>query len=143
VKRALPFVLLGGLVLFVLIQLVPVARDNPPVEEEVPASAEVRAVLRRACYDCHSNETRWPWYARIAPASWLLAHDVAEARDHMNFSTWNVYDDDERRDHLDETWEEVEAGEMPLWFYLPMHPDARLSEADLTLLREWTETTGP
>lgn len=52
------------------IQLVPVERDNPPVEEEVPASAEARAVLRRACYDCHSNEVVWPWYARVAPVSW-------------------------------------------------------------------------
>jgi hypothetical protein len=58
-------------VLLVAIQLVPVDRTNPPVEEEAPASPEVRAVLRRACYDCHSNETVWPWYSRVAPMSWL------------------------------------------------------------------------
>ena len=74
---------------FALIQLAPVDRANPAVETEVPASAEARVVLRRGCYDCHSNETVWPWYSRIAPVSWLTARDVREGRKALSFSTWN------------------------------------------------------
>jgi hypothetical protein len=129
--------------LLLLAQLVPVDRGNPPVEEEVPAAPEVRRILQRSCYDCHSNQTRWPWYARVAPFSWLVAHDVDEAREHMNFSTWNRYDDEEREEKLEEAWEEVEEGEMPLWFYLPLHPEARLSERDRELLRAWAEGERP
>jgi hypothetical protein len=73
-----------------LAQLVPLDRSNPPVSAEVPATPEVRAILKRSCYDCHSNETRWPWYAYAAPMSWLLVYDVHEAREHMNFSTWDA-----------------------------------------------------
>jgi hypothetical protein len=120
-----------------LIQLVPVDRENPPVTSEVAAPEPVRAVLRRSCYDCHSHETRWPWYARVAPVSWLVAHDVHEGREHLNFSTWDRYDAKKRRELREEAWEEVDEGEMPLWFYLPLHPDARLSDADRAALRAW------
>ncbi len=139
VRRVIPV----GIGVFIAMQLIPVDRTNPPVEEEVPATAEVREILRRACYDCHSNESRWPWYGYVAPVSWLLAHDIEEARDHVNFSTWNEYDEDERRDHLDEAWEEVEEGEMPLWFYLPLHPEAKLDKQDLARLKAWVETSEP
>lgn len=123
--------------LVIVIQFVPVTRTNPPVEEEVPVSDAVRAVLRESCYDCHSNETRWPWYARVAPASWLVAHDVNEARHDMNFSTWNRYDAEKRADHLDEIWEKVDEGEMPPSSYLSMHGDARLTPDDIEVLRTW------
>jgi cytochrome c551/c552 len=129
-------------VLFAAAQLVPVSRENPPVEEAVPAPAEVRAILERSCYDCHSHEVRWPWYARVAPASWLVAWDVGEAREHLNFSTWNRYDAEKRLDHLEELWEEVDEGKMPLWYYLPLHPEARLSDADRAALRAWVASTG-
>ena len=124
---------------FLAIQAVPVDRSNPPVEQEVPASADARAVLRRACYDCHSNEVRWPWYSRIAPVSWLVARDVREGREAVNYSTWNRLDAGDRREALHESWEEVEEDEMPLWFYLPLHPDARLSAEDRAILREWSQ----
>jgi len=139
VLRLATGVLLAALV---AIQLVPVAPENPPVETEVPAPEAVHAVLRRACYDCHSHETRWPWYARLAPVSWLVADDVSEAREHLNFSTWNRYDASERRELREEVWEEVEEGEMPLWFYTPLHPEARLSDADRATLRNWAEAGG-
>ena len=125
-------------VVLLLLQLVPVERTNPPVTEEIGAPREVLAILRRSCYDCHSNETRWPWYARVAPAKFLLVRDVEEAREHLNFSRWDSYAADERAHLLEELWEEVEAGEMPLWFYVPLHPEAKLSEADLATLRTWT-----
>ena len=127
---------------FLALQLVPIDRENPPVESEVSAPEEVREVLERACYDCHSNESRWPWYGYIAPTSWLVAYDIDEARDHMNFSTWNQYDEDEQIDMIEEVWEEVEEGEMPPFFYTPLHPSAQLDEKDRAVLREWSENAG-
>lgn len=134
--------LAGLAIVFGVIQLMPVDRSNPPVETEVPASAEVRAVLRRACYDCHSNETVWPWYSRVAPVSWLMAKDVREGRKALNFSTWNRLGTKDRVDALEESWEEVEEGEMPLWFYLPPHPEARLSAGDRARMRAWALAGG-
>jgi hypothetical protein len=128
---------------FLAIQLVPVERTNPPVETEVPAPPEVRAVLRRACYDCHSHETRWPWYSRVAPASWLIGHDVREGREELNFSTWNRLASKKQVKAMQESWEEVEEGEMPPWFYLPPHPEARLSPEDREVLRAWARSAGP
>jgi cbb3-type cytochrome oxidase cytochrome c subunit len=133
-------VLLALVAILAAIQLVPVSRTNPAVEEEVRAPEDARVVIERSCYDCHSNETRWPWYARVAPGSWLVAWDVGEAREHMNFSTWNRYDEEERRDHLEEIQEVVDEGEMPLWYYLPLHPEARLGDADKAALRAWTSS---
>ena len=128
---------LGLLVALGLAQLVPVRRTNPPVGAQVPAPGEVRRILERSCYDCHSHETRWPWYAYVAPVSWLIVHDVNEAREHLNFSTWDAYDANERVEKLEEAWKEVDEGEMPLWFYLPLHSEARLSDGDKRALRAW------
>ena len=141
-RRIVKWSLAVLLVAFVAIQLVPVDRTNPPIETEAPATAEARSVLRRACYDCHSNETVWPWYSRIAPVSWLVARDVHEGREELNFSTWNRLTTKDQIEALHESWEEVEEGEMPLWFYLPTHPEARLSPQDRSVLRAWSLSTG-
>jgi hypothetical protein len=134
-------ILLGLGVLLLAIQLVPVSRDNPPIQGEVPASPEVRALLERSCYDCHSRKSRWPWYAHVAPVSWLVTRDVHEARKHLDFTAWDTYSAKKRAKRLGEVWEEVDKGEMPLWFYVPLHPEARLSDADRALLHEWTRAT--
>jgi hypothetical protein len=131
-------VILIGIAALAAAQLVPVSRQNPPVQQEVPAPPQVREVLRRSCYDCHSNETRWPWYSRVAPVSWLVAYDVRHARGHANFSTWDKYDEKKRADILDDIWQEVRDHEMPLFYYLPLHPQARLSDVDRELLHQWT-----
>jgi len=73
---------------FVLAQAIRVERLNPPVQAEITADPAVKPLLRRACYDCHSNETVWPWYSNVAPASWLIASDVEEGRSNLNFSEW-------------------------------------------------------
>lgn len=125
----------------VVIQLIPADRSNPPVEEEISVSDDVRAVLRESCFDCHSNETRWPWYAYVAPVSWWVTGHVDHARGHVNFSTWNRYDAEERADKLEEIWEEVEEGAMPLPKYLWIHGEARLTEADMAILRAWVGTS--
>ncbi len=128
----------GGLLgLFLLVQLIPVPRVNPPVESDVAAPPEVASVLRRACYDCHSNETAWPWYSRVAPVSWLVAKDVREGREALNYSTWGRYSREERAEKLEETWEDVAEGEMPLRVYTLAHPGARLTGADRQALRAW------
>jgi hypothetical protein len=133
--KVVRWILLGILVAFVAIQLVPVDRVNPPVEAEVPAPANVRAGLRRACYDCHSNETVWPWYSRVAPISWLVARDVREGREELNFSTWNRITTQQQVKKMKKSWEEVAEGEMPPWLYLGIHRDATLSAEDRTALR--------
>ncbi len=79
------FLVFAGLA---LIQFVAVDRSNPPVTGEVEASSQVMEVLRSSCYDCHSNETRWPWYSRVAPVSWRIAQHVEKGREHINFSEW-------------------------------------------------------
>jgi hypothetical protein len=97
----------SGLVLLVLvvaIQFIPMDMANAPVESDIPTSPAVKVVLRRACYDCHSNETQWPWYSRIAPISWLLAWDVREGRAELNFSTWNRYSTQQQVKKLQESW---------------------------------------
>jgi hypothetical protein len=127
---------LGVLVLLVAIQFIPVEMATPPVESNIPTSPAVKAVLRRACYDCHSHETVWPWHSHIAPISWLLVRDVQEGRAELNFSTWSQYSTQQRVKKLKESWQGVREGEMPPWFYLPVHRDARLLAKDLTLLEQ-------
>jgi cytochrome c551/c552 len=128
---------LGALVVFGAMQLVRFERTNPPVTADLRAPAAVLGVLRRACYDCHSNETVWPWYSGIAPVSWLLHHDVTEGRETLNFSEWGAQAPTGKAEQRREIGDSVADGEMPLWYYLPMHPSARLSEADKNILSDW------
>jgi hypothetical protein len=90
--------------------------------------------------DCHSNETVWPWYAYVAPISWLVTHDVNSGREHMNVSTWNRLTPNERAEIGEGIWEEVARGTMPLGIYTPLHPEAVLSDADKELIEAWTKT---
>jgi mono/diheme cytochrome c family protein len=108
------------------------------LEAHSAAPAEVRALLRRACFDCHSDETQWPWYSRAFPTSWLVSHDVNEGRGQMNLSRWSDYSPYDRADWLDEACDQVRAGEMPLPPYRWLHPEARLSDADVDALCAWT-----
>lgn len=127
--------LVAGLV---VIQLVPYGRDhdNPPVVAE-PAwdSAQTRELALRACFDCHSNETVWPWYSNVAPVSWLVQHDVEEGRAELNYSEWN------RPQEGEESAETVREGSMPPSSYLLTHADARLTDAELTALAEGLAAT--
>lgn len=128
----IPVAIVGG---FLLIQLVPYGRghDNPPVTSEPNwDSPETRALAKTACFDCHSNETDWsPWYASVAPSSWLVQHDVEEGRQHLNFSEWN---DGGKPRELDELWEVLAEGEMPPAVYILQHPEADLTPAQVEQL---------
>ena len=133
-------VLLVLVVALALAQLVPVDRSNPPATApfalaDVPAP--VAGALRSACYDCHSRETVWPWYARIAPVSWLLAHDVSEGRETLDFSTWAAEKPRRRAKLLGEIAEEVDEREMPPTLYVLLHPEARLDDAARAALVAW------
>jgi hypothetical protein len=134
-KKTTLFVILGALV---AIQFIPVQRDNPEATAELEAPPLVLEVLKRSCYDCHSYETKWPWYSYVAPVSFLIADDVAEAREHMNFSEWNRLSRSEKAEEAEEIWEHVEKNEMPLKRYLLMHKEASLSGADMKILMDWT-----
>lgn len=136
-RAAVRYGLAVGLAAFAIAQLIPVARENPPVESEPPIAPEARAVLVRACLDCHSNQTVWPWYSKVAPASWLLAKDVREGRAKLNLSAWSRYSAKKQRKLLRESLEEVKEGDMPLWTYRIGHPEARLTDADRQTLERW------
>ncbi len=125
--------------LLVVIQFIPVNRNNPEVTGEINAAEEVMAILRRSCYDCHSNETVWPWYSYVAPASWLISRDVHDGREELNFSEWTTYTEKRKRHKLKECCEEIEEGEMPLWFYVPLHPEAELLKKDVETLLSWSK----
>lgn len=138
-KTITRFALIALALVGVGIQLVPVDRSNPPVQQDVMAPAAVKSLLRGSCYDCHSNETSWPWYSYVAPASWWVAADVREAREKLNFSTWSRLGPREREHSIREAWNEVREGEMPLSIYLFAHPGARLAPEDREPLRLWAE----
>ena len=131
----------GLLGAFVAIQLVPYGRDhsNPPVTTEPAWDAPAtRALAKQACFDCHSNETQWPVYASVAPASWLIQRDVIDGRAALNFSEWQ-----RRQDKAADASEEVAEGEMPPPAYRLMHGHARLSTADRErLARGLAKTVG-
>ncbi len=136
VRRLLSRLALGLLVVLAVIQLVPVERSNPPVARTVEVPEDVGAIFRRACWDCHSNETVWPWYSRVAPVSWLVAHDVHEGREELNFTQWD-YPPPKRRKKLEEIDEVLGDAEMPLPIYLRVHPKAALSPAEIDLVQRW------
>jgi hypothetical protein len=133
----LKLVILVGILVLAIGQIFPPDRTNPPInpnmtfETVAHPGQELASVVRRACYNCHSNETVWPWYSRVAPVSWLVAGDVEEGRSHLNFSEWGLLSRDMSRLKLQNACNQVKAGEMPLWFYVWMHPESRLSEQDV------------
>ena len=140
--KVFPKVLLGLGALALLIQVVRPDQTNPPVTGDIEAPPEVMSLLKRSCYDCHSFETRWPWYAQVVPVSWLVTKDVNDGRKHLNFSVWQGYEEGRKLKKFKEIAEEVADGEMPLDIYLPLHPEAKLTPAETTLLVEWARRDG-
>ncbi len=128
-RRTLRNVLILLVLAFVGIQFKTIDRTNPAVIETFKGSPELMAVLKRACWDCHSNETRWPWYTWVAPISWFVADDVVEGREKLNFSEWN-----RPQESAGESAEAVSEGEMPMYAYTVMHGHARLSPQQRDLL---------
>lgn len=133
---------LALLVTGTVIQLIPYGRNhaNPPVVRE-PAwdSPATRALAKKACFDCHSHETVWPWYSRIAPVSWLVYRDVVEGREHLNFSDWQG--SRRKGENINEITKEVTEGEMPPLQYYIAHPEAKLDGRSKQLLLEGLAAT--
>jgi mono/diheme cytochrome c family protein len=126
--------LTGGifLALFVVIQFIPLAggKTNPPISAEPQWDrAETKVLAQRSCYDCHSNETKWPWYSNVAPVSWLVINDTNEGRSALNFSQWGRGEQEAL-----EAAETVQEGRMPPRLYLLTHAEARLNSAEKTQL---------
>ena len=130
-------VLVGGLAVS---QAIRIDRTNPSARSDISMNAAVKPLLKRACYNCHSNETVWPWYSSVAPVSWLLGSDVQEARRKLNFSEWDTYAEDIRGYKLRGIAEEMEEGAMPPWYYSMVHRDARLSQDERDAVKSWTAT---
>ena len=132
-------------VLFILIQFYPV--EKPMVKSEnkndfistnkVPEN--ISKILKTSCYDCHSNETTFPWYSKVAPIKWLVYHDINEGREALNFSNWNALSNDDKSDALFDIADAIKEEEMPLNIYLYKHSEAKLSKAQREDLVSWFE----
>ena len=129
-----------------LMNLARVDRTNPPedraetIESQTGMPAKVAAIFGRACQNCHSERTEWPWYSAVAPIHWLMAADVYGARQHMNLSTWGRYTEEERTASLIGICEMVASNKMPLWYYKAAHSSsARLSDDDKKAVCDWAK----
>jgi len=145
VRKVLKWLLILIVALFVGVQFVRPARTNPAVDQtqtihaQLQITPQVAAILDRSCQDCHSNSTRWPWYSNVVPASWFLVDHVDEGREHLNFSEWGKLEKREVDKKLEEMCEEVTDRVMPIDTYTWIHRSARLSDAKIKTLCDWTE----
>ena len=133
-------------VIFIGMQFYRPERANPPVDPSktlyatVPVPEEIRTVFERSCFDCHSNETRWPWYSEIAPAMWVVAADVDEGREHLNLSDFGNYKPLSAVAKLDMICEQLLNGNMPMPNYLTLHPGAAVSKEEVDRVCDWVES---
>ena len=136
---------LATLFLLLATQFIPLNRSNPSVDPSqtiyatLPVPAEVKAVFERSCKNCHSDETAWPWYSYVAPVSWVVAHDVHQARKMMNLSEWGSYSAKRKEDRLEEICEQVTNGDMPDRKYAIFHRGARLTPEEREAVCQWTD----
>jgi hypothetical protein len=141
-KKKLKWIFVALVAAFVLLQFTNPPRTNPPVIRDLMATnappPDVAAMLHTACYDCHSSETRWPWYSRVAPMSWLIASDVNEGRKNMNLSDWPG-DPVRAAKRLEDMSEEIGYGEMPPKKYTAIHADARFTDSQRKELTDWLD----
>jgi hypothetical protein len=142
-KRKIIRVALGLLVCFILMQFIRPSLDNPPVTEDLQAPSEVKSILQRACYDCHSNETKLAWFDKPAPAYWLVTEHVKEGRTLLNFSHWDSLTADQRKAKLFESLNQMMFGEMPLSQYTTFHGNAQLSGDDIKVMRKYLASLSP
>lgn len=124
------------------VQFVEVERKNPPVVADLIAPPEVKAILKTACYDCHSNETKWPWYSSVAPISWMISDHVKEGREHLNFSNWENLYSGKKAEFKKEIWEEINGGKMPLTTYTYLHPSSNLDQMQKLTIKQWALGSG-
>lgn len=124
---------------FIAMQFKTIKRTNPDPKGTQSVTPKVDAILRRACYDCHSNEVRWPWYSYIAPISWTIEKHVIDGRRHLNFSTLHQLAPKRQIHKFEEVIDEISAGSMPIESYLKVHEDAELTDAEVDTVIKWCE----
>lgn len=145
-KKILKITALVLFIGFVVIQFIRPDFTNPPVnaadtlENSAQLPDNVKQILNRSCADCHSNETKYPWYSKIQPSAWFLKDHIDEGRHELNLSVWNTYEPRRKKRKLDEICEQVESREMPLPSYLWIHGDAKMSDEDIKTLCDWTKS---
>ncbi len=142
-----PYLSAAGLVAAIaLMNAARIERRNTPVDDTSTIEAHTRmpqnvaAILGRACADCHTERTNWPWYSKVAPFQWMIAADVYGGRAHLNLSTWSRYKVEERSERLAGICEMVAGDRMPLWHYTLAHPAARLSDSDKKAVCDWVKS---
>ncbi len=136
-RKFIKFILFLLVIAVIGIQFIKVEKTNPPVTGDIKAPEEVKYIFKKACYDCHSNETKWPWYSKYAPVSWLIADDVEEGRKHLNFSEWETYDDTKKSKKKSDIWEQINEDEMPIKMYTYLHPGSILDISQKKTIKEW------
>ncbi|MBV9216959.1 MAG: heme-binding domain-containing protein [Acidobacteria bacterium] len=144
-KKALKITVIVLAVAFIVLQFfridttAPVTNPADTLAATTDVPPDISLILGRSCDDCHTNNTRYPWYAQIQPTAWFLKNHIDDGRRHLNFSIWNSYDDKKKAKKLDEVCEEVQSGEMPLPSYLWIHHDAVLNEGEKKALCAWSQ----
>lgn len=142
-KKVLKIIAIVIVAAFIVIQFFRPDFTNPPVnsaetlQSAMQVPENVQAILKRSCFDCHSNETTYPWYSKIQPSAWFLADHIAEGRHELNFSAFNTYQTRRKKKKLEEVCEQVQAKAMPLPSYLWIHWDAKMSDEDIKTLCDW------
>ena len=127
-------------------QLIRPAKTNPvtdqsmALESHVKVDPKVEAILEKSCADCHSNHTRWPWYSNVAPVSWFVIGHVKDGRRDLNLSEWGNYDKRQQSQRLSQMCDLAKAGAMPLSSYTPLHSGSKLTQEDVRVLCDWTES---
>ena len=134
-------ILLWSIVILLGIQLIRPDRTNPPIDPKVALQApkEVQLILKRSCYDCHSHETKWPWYSNIAPLSWVIIGHVNEGREALNFSNWTNIPNDIKEKRLKRAIKTTRNGMMPISNYLWIHKKAILSAEEKKVIEKWCQ----
>ncbi len=142
--KIIKYLIYGIIVVMIIIQFIPVNRpeNNVDLSKDIilteNAPEDIKHILGKACYDCHSNQTTYPWYAYVAPVSWLVAKDTREGREELNFSDWATLSKRKKIGLMKDIAEVVEEKEMPLKIYTVVHRDAILSESEIATIIEWT-----
>ena len=124
---------------FIGVQYIEVERTNPIVKADLEAPMEIKNIFRTSCYDCHSNITKWPWYSKVAPISWMIIDDVNEGRKKLNFSEWETLYSGKKEELKKKIWEEISAEEMPPSGYVYLHPGASLEITQKNILKKWLQ----
>ncbi|MBN2482358.1 MAG: heme-binding domain-containing protein [Bacteroidales bacterium] len=143
--KAVKKILIALAVVFIAIQFIPsgipenIPEDKNSIANSSLAAGPVLDQINKSCFDCHSNQVKFPWYSRLAPSSWLLAIHISEGKSHLNFSEWEAYSNREKIGLLEAIKDEVGSGKMPLKSYVLIHRDAKLNSEEISALLKWAD----